>query len=83
MSNCSPPFLKLSTNSLGWNYSSIYPKERYRLPSVELASTKDKETNNKGSLLGDVAQEGYEEGKISQGLGDICPAGVMLASLAL
>ena len=39
--------------------------------------------NNKGSLLGDVAQEGYEEGKISQGLGDICPAGVMLASLAL
>ena len=50
MSNCSPPFLKLSTNSLGWNYSSIYPKERYRLPSVELASTKDKETNNKGSL---------------------------------
>ena len=39
--------------------------------------------NNKGSLLGDVAQEGYEEGKISQGLGDICPAGVMLAGLAL
>ena len=39
--------------------------------------------NNKGSLLGDIAQKGYEGGKISQGLGDSCPAGVMLASLAL
>ena len=39
--------------------------------------------NNKGSLLGEVAQEGCEGGKSSQGLGDSCPAGVVLASLAL
>ena len=42
-----------------------------------------KPLNNKGRLLGEVAQEGCEGGKSSQGLGDSCPARVMLASLAL